>query len=414
MKNSLFKKGFVVALIFLFFGLNIIPSTGGIELNGTIIPYIRGNTLFVGGNGSGNYTTIQSAIDDANNGDTVFVYDDSSPYYENVIVDKSISLVGEDKDSTVINAKYKGTPITITADNCQVSEFSILNCQGSLNDWDFALIKIISSNHVIIQDNIIYEGHIEYNDWFAAIEIFDSTYNTIQDNYISEEELVGRSIGIVLCESSNNVISGNDISNYIRGISNAGDENSNNNIISDNHIHLNLRGIFFVYNSYNEILNNTIEYNFGKGVDIRDSHHNTIKGNVISNNGDNGEFDCGIMLVSDESSDNIVSDNIISYNKPCGIQIIYSYDNVITRNNFIDNYGEEGTPERWWGNAYFCNPSYTWRFFNMNSWKRNYWSDLSSNIKIIKGSIEFYIIYPILLINWINIEWNPAKEPYNI
>ena len=41
-----------------------------------------GNTLYVGGLGPGNYTTIQAAIDDASDGDTVFVYDDSSPYYE--------------------------------------------------------------------------------------------------------------------------------------------------------------------------------------------------------------------------------------------------------------------------------------------------------------------------------------------
>jgi len=63
----------------------------------------RGNWLYVGGSGPGNYTRIQDAIDNASDwGDTVFVYDDSSPYYEFLIINKSISLIGENKDTTII------------------------------------------------------------------------------------------------------------------------------------------------------------------------------------------------------------------------------------------------------------------------------------------------------------------------
>ena len=56
-----------------------------------------GTWWYVGGSGPGNYTRIQDAIDDASNDDTAFVYAASSPYYENVIVNKSINLMGEDK-----------------------------------------------------------------------------------------------------------------------------------------------------------------------------------------------------------------------------------------------------------------------------------------------------------------------------
>jgi hypothetical protein len=45
--------------------------------------------LYVGGTGEGNYSRIQDAIDDAVDGDTVFVYDDSSPYYEHIRINKS-------------------------------------------------------------------------------------------------------------------------------------------------------------------------------------------------------------------------------------------------------------------------------------------------------------------------------------
>ena len=56
-----------------------------------------GNILYVGGNGSGNYSNIQDAINDANNGYTIFVF--NGTYNENIVVNKSISLIGEDVDT---------------------------------------------------------------------------------------------------------------------------------------------------------------------------------------------------------------------------------------------------------------------------------------------------------------------------
>jgi len=59
----------------------------------------------VGGTGPHNYSKIQDAINDSENGDTVFVYNDSSPYYENVYInEKVINLVGEDVNTTIIDA----------------------------------------------------------------------------------------------------------------------------------------------------------------------------------------------------------------------------------------------------------------------------------------------------------------------
>ncbi len=56
----------------------------------------KGITLYVGGTGAGNYSTIQSAIDAASSGDTVFVY--NGIYYENVVLNKDdINLIGENK-----------------------------------------------------------------------------------------------------------------------------------------------------------------------------------------------------------------------------------------------------------------------------------------------------------------------------
>jgi len=82
-----------------------------------------GNTFYVGGSGPGNYTTIQSAIDAASSGDTVFVY--SGTYYENVNVNKAnINLLGESEYNTIINGGA-GSTISINNQYVQVEGFTI-------------------------------------------------------------------------------------------------------------------------------------------------------------------------------------------------------------------------------------------------------------------------------------------------
>ena len=90
------NKWIVLAVIVLFIGLNSIPAIGEMLIsqeNKTSFNNLHsgGNTLYVGGDGPGNYSTIQDAIDDAVDGDTVFVY---SGIYDRVCIQKSISLIG--------------------------------------------------------------------------------------------------------------------------------------------------------------------------------------------------------------------------------------------------------------------------------------------------------------------------------
>jgi len=116
------KKLLVVGIIILMVGMSV-PSTGFNVEKSTAS--FDGNTLYVGGDGPGNYSTIQDAIDNANNGDTVYVY--NGTYYEIVVLDKSLNLFGEDKNNTVINSKHTGDVISITVGSTTISGFHILN-----------------------------------------------------------------------------------------------------------------------------------------------------------------------------------------------------------------------------------------------------------------------------------------------
>ena len=95
MKNWLFNKRLKIVIITLIISTILLPSLNGDSLRildlkqNLLLNNINNDfatTFYVGGSGAGNFSTIQAAIDAALDGFTIFIYDDSSPYYENIII----------------------------------------------------------------------------------------------------------------------------------------------------------------------------------------------------------------------------------------------------------------------------------------------------------------------------------------
>src|SRR6056297_2381950 len=59
--------------------------------------------------------TIQEGIDNASNSYTVFVY--MGTYFENILVDKSIKLIGENRNNTIIDGGGSEDIIHVSSDN---------------------------------------------------------------------------------------------------------------------------------------------------------------------------------------------------------------------------------------------------------------------------------------------------------
>ena len=118
-----------------------------VEKTSNVVSYDR-NILYVGGTGPNNYTKIQDAIDDASDGDTVFVY--NGIYYENITIDKSISLIGEDKNTTVIDGIGEYHVVDVKAKWVNISGFSIEN-----TSWSTGSAIVLYSNYNNISGNII-------------------------------------------------------------------------------------------------------------------------------------------------------------------------------------------------------------------------------------------------------------------
>ena len=342
MSSSLFKKSLAVAVILLFISVSVIPSTGmTVEKKSTMPILYDGNILYVGGSGPGNYTTIQAAINDADNGDTVFVYDDSSPYYENIEVDKSINLVGENRETTVIDGDKSGNVVSISADWVNISRFTIRNSSSDNEGIE------ISSNFNTIKGNTISDNDdgICLNSYSSNNSITGNflsyNHNNIKLSYANSNSITGNSFrnsfgnGIQLSSSSNNKIKGNIISyNYInKGIVLY---DSSNNTITGNTINSNSYecevGILLSVSNSNIITGNTVSTSdfFGDGIQLLKSSNNTITGNNISSNKQDG-----IHLSS--SSNNNITGNTISSNERDGVYLGSSSNNIISNNSFFND-----------------------------------------------------------------------------
>jgi hypothetical protein len=414
--------------------------SGNLLSNQIVKTFDKGNILYVGGSGPGNYTTIQSAIDDAWYGDTVFVYDDSSPYYEwDILIDKSINLIGENRATTVIDGDYNGTILFVRADDVIISDFTICNC---LDSWYSYVIDAENCKNLVIQNNYIIKSKEKYKGSRGGILLRGCSNNLIQNNIIKDFKILSIDydfMGINISDNCvNNNISGNDISKFTTSVELTG-ENSYNNIIYGNYIHDSWIGIQ-IENDRNKIVNNIISWNWYIGIDLK-SNNNIISGNIInftvgSHIGAYAFYLSGRnnLIFKNQIVDNIYNIGIITNIDKGNNSILY---NFISRNGFgivcdstgdYFSYNEISNNE--WGvscsgsscvfmrNNFICNDlnavfmNHFPFIFRKNIWDKNYWNRPRFLPKIIFGDI--YVLFLYTTFPWFQFDWHPAKQPYNI
>jgi parallel beta-helix repeat protein len=275
--KNLYKKTLIIGIIVILVGTGF---ASGLNIKNNKICNFHGNTLYVGGPGEGNYTSIQEAINDANDGDSIYVFNESSPYYENVVVNKSIYFIGENKDTTIIDGSGGENVIYITADFVFLMGFTIKN--GGL-EFPYAGIQIRSNN------NFIYDNNLENN--YYGLNMFYSQNNSIIKNNI----INNKQCGIYLEESSNNNISENliDTQTYNGiGLFNSSNENtiSKNTILNNKYT-----GIRIIKSFDNNIFRNLLSKNL-VGVRIEFSSNTEILNNNLIKNTDNEAYFIGNIL----------------------------------------------------------------------------------------------------------------------
>lgn len=152
--------------------------------------------------------SIASLIAAASPGDTVVV--PPGTYHEQVVIDKTIALVGEGRP--VIDGGGAGDVIKVTADGVTIRGFVIQGSGTAVSDEPTA-IRLVGDN-VVVEDNII-------RDVLYGVTLIESEGHTVRGNHISsidEFSSERRGHGVYLYSTRNNRIEDNIITRTKDGI----------------------------------------------------------------------------------------------------------------------------------------------------------------------------------------------------
>ena len=223
-------------------------------------------------NSSINYATIQEAIDapETLDGHTIFV--DAGTYYGEVVVNKRISLIGENKSTTVIDGDGSLIVLAIKSDWVFVSGFTVQNSYGEPGSGGGGLV-VKGAGNVQISDITACDNDA---DW--GIHLNPNSHNVNITGTVIANNSRG---GLLLNEAHRANLTNSTIVNNEKGIE---VRNADNNIISENIIANNTgNGVFIDHCNNNFVLNNTI---FGNvlGLCPQSSTNITLSFNQMTNN----------------------------------------------------------------------------------------------------------------------------------
>ncbi len=280
------------ALILLLFLASFV-SAATFVVNGTVL----GNACFTTGVTS-YHASIQAGVNAASAGDTIIVCQNTTAYYENVNISKSLNIYGNES-FVIVNASDSKYPIfNISASGVNVTNFTFVNASIDNNDLGSGIyvkannvnitynnfsgnhhaIYFTGSDYGLVADNIIANGS-GTNIRFQS----SSDYNLVRNNTINCTSPSTR--GVRILSSQNNTIDGNTV----RGCADIGiylstNSGSNNSIINNILIN-NSDGISIENNDYTFVQNNSISggSDFSEdGIEIVSSQYAIISNNTIT------------------------------------------------------------------------------------------------------------------------------------
>jgi hypothetical protein len=268
------------------------------------------------------YASISAAVNSASPGDTILVK--SGVYYENVLITKSLTLIGEDSQTTTVIGtggveRGQSTVFTLAADQVEIAGFTIESLNYSTSSNYATGINVEGDGCTITGNNI---SNTYYGIFCSVQSLTTISGNNITSNFKD---------GIRFCGGSlNKIYENNIVGNAKSGIAIEGYSNEI---------------------SRNKIINN----NIGVGVGFS---YSIVFGNTLTGNGEAGLYFAG--------SNNTICANAIGGGK-WGIYFTPHFaapsGNKIYHNNFVDNDGDVG------GSS-----AYNVQFWD-NGEEGNYWSD---------------------------------------
>jgi parallel beta-helix repeat protein len=249
----------------------------------------QNTTVIVDKNGNGDYQTINKAIKNSPVGSEIYIR--NGEYKEILEIKKQIYLIGEGKDTTIINpiSKENKYAVLLGAPEIKINKLSITNGAPGLYT---SAIRITADN-IEIKNCNIYNTPVGISVWSSnnkiencdfnnckdeGIALIGSSYYECNNNQITNCRFIENGDGIELAYSSNNIISGCEFyRNSYAGIDSISSSNKKNTIIdckiSENKVY----GIYLGSSSENKIMNCDVTNNKqGAIVENGEFHQNEI------------------------------------------------------------------------------------------------------------------------------------------
>jgi parallel beta-helix repeat protein len=268
------------------------------------------------------YSTIQEAINNAVDGDIISVK--ARTYYEHVVVNKTVSLVGEDADTTIIDGNDTGHVVYVVRSNVNVTGFTVRN-SGNIHwpDLDAGICLNSTTGCVISENRVVDNG-------FAGISLLSSQYNKIAGNNVSDTGWGG----IHLMNSSRNTVSDNILDSNGQQLQWGGGINghagSHYNNITDNTILNCVYGMFYHDARCNSICRNNISAISAIGIWLQD----TVSHNVVA---ENSLINCTVgIFLEGPNTNNTLSGNFVT-EAECGVKILNAQNNRVVNNTIVNN-----------------------------------------------------------------------------
>jgi len=295
------------------------------------------------------YSTIQEAINapETQDGNEIFVV--SGTYYESITVNKSLSIVGEDRSSTIIDGNGAIKVVYVTADNVEIRNFTVQN--GTFGLW------LENSHNSRIIDNTFQDGsygirirhskgtYVVGNNVrkfiFFGVELDSSGNTTLRNNEIADNRYNFGVNGASLFDFMNNIDTSNIVNGkpvrYLINWRNASIDsatfqdlgylaliNSSNIRVRDLDVQNNMQGVLFAFTVNSMVVNVNAKSNWN-GIYVTHSRNTTVSGNNA-----NGNFDYGIKFFN--SSRSVARNNNVDRNGWAGIGVFGSPNSTIDGN----------------------------------------------------------------------------------
>jgi len=311
------------------------------------------------------YATISLAVSASSEGDTILVKEGT--YVESVTVDKTLTIKGENKETTVVDGNNIGPAFLIKGDNVKITGFKIRNVANPppVSDSRGRLpgVHLLDAHGCVISENVV-------AGCGKGVWIYGGSGNTVSNNAFSSNNY-----GILIERSGDNFVSGNNASNGWGGIwlfSSGGNKLRDNNMLNNtrtfgisgeelsqfvNDIDLsnmvNDKKVYYLLNKESLTIDPVSFPDLGalilvnckdvtvQNLDMQNNHvgvhmvgavNSTITYNAVGSN------TVGIWLQF--SRDCVISRNNVTQNTDCGVRVDGS-NNILVLENDVEQNGDD-------------------------------------------------------------------------